>query len=487
MPPVTPKIFQLGITMSGAISAGAYTAGVLDYLIEALDAWEKQKAEGRPVPNHRIGIKVMSGASAGAITAAIGAFALCDGDQEPLLDSNGKIKAHLPKLYDSWVVKPTFVAEKPATTATEEVFDFLQIGDLDPGKNDPLDAFFRSPAIPCPKAQDEVPVASLLNVRVLAKIASDAITVKKVKTPPRSYIADPLHVYMTLTNLRGVPYKVSFGGGDYHMITHGDRIHYAVHGAGAWGLPCADYPEGDPEAESDFAKNDAFRDIDAAWLTEDRTAGVGKTHWVDFAVTALASSAFPVGLAPRLISVDLHQDYRGRRFPSETLVNRAVQAMPYPNFTDAAEEEIPFYFTSADGGIIDNDPFEYAHFAIKKQNQLELPVNSKPSEVKRAVIMISPFPEEKPILNRDEPGLDIISIVSALFPSLIDQARFKPDALFLAADPNHASRYLIGPSRVADDDDREQRYGIASGLLGGFGGFVSRKFRLRQDKPWKGG
>ena len=101
--------------------------------------------------------------------------------------------------------------------------------------------------------------------------------------------------------------------------------------------------------------------------------------------------------------------------------------------------------------------------------------------------MIAPFPEEKPILNRDEPGIDIISILSALFPSLIDQARFKPDALFLAADPDHASRYLIGPRRVADNDHdhmeqgygihREQRYGIASGLLGGFGGFVSRKFR----------
>jgi hypothetical protein len=60
-------------------------------------------------------------------------------------------------------------------------------------------------------------------------------------------------------------------------------------------------------------------------------------------------------------------------------------------------------------------------------------------------------------------------------PSLIDQARFKPDELALAADEEHASRYLIGPSR--DVNGTTQRYGIASGLLGGFGGFVARAFR----------
>ena len=36
--------------MAGAISAGAYTAGVLDFLMEAMDEWYAAKAqvEGRP-------------------------------------------------------------------------------------------------------------------------------------------------------------------------------------------------------------------------------------------------------------------------------------------------------------------------------------------------------------------------------------------------------------------------------------------------------
>ncbi len=37
------KTLHLGICMAGAISAGAYTAGVIDYLLESLENWEKAK------------------------------------------------------------------------------------------------------------------------------------------------------------------------------------------------------------------------------------------------------------------------------------------------------------------------------------------------------------------------------------------------------------------------------------------------------------
>jgi hypothetical protein len=36
--------FRIGINMAGAISAGVYTAGVLDLVIEALDQWHEAKA-----------------------------------------------------------------------------------------------------------------------------------------------------------------------------------------------------------------------------------------------------------------------------------------------------------------------------------------------------------------------------------------------------------------------------------------------------------
>ncbi|SAL85170.1 hypothetical protein AWB68_07588 [Caballeronia choica] len=71
--PPAEGTFEIGIVLAGAISAGAYSSGVVDFLIEALDAWEAAKeAErktGRPqnewsVPPHDVVLRVFAGASA---------------------------------------------------------------------------------------------------------------------------------------------------------------------------------------------------------------------------------------------------------------------------------------------------------------------------------------------------------------------------------------------------------------------------------------
>lgn len=467
--------FQIGLTMSGAISAGAYTAGVFDFLILALDEWEKA-GEGRipgvnpaEIPNHRVGIKVLSGASAGALTAAIGAIALGDADQHPIdfrSDEAGKgLKVYLPKLYEAWVVKPGLIAEDGQKN------DFLTNSDL-AGPPTPEDDYTRTSGVSRPAPGDPQPVTSLLNARLLDEIAKAGIDVKQVGKE-RPYIAKTLHIYMTLSNLRGVPYKVSFDGGDYHMISHGDRVHYAVTGLGNWDSP------------SIFADNDKPRSIAAAELVG---APAGRQKWKDYSICALASAAFPVGLAPRQIGAVLgdnpaFDEYQGRHFPIDSLINEHGID---PDWTKAVREAPAFWFTTADGGIIDNDPFEYARFSIKA-NPSE-PNESDLAAADRAVIMVSPFPERKPIKSQDQPELGIASIFSALMPALIDQARFKPSELVLAADPTCGSRYLIGPSRVTIVETRDangkierrevdERYAIASGLLGGFGGFVARAFR----------
>ena len=95
--------FYIGICMAGAVSAGAYTAGVMDYLLEALEIWQKRKNEAG-VPNHTIIIPVMGGASAGGMTAIMTAAAL----NNPLVHLDkpeGDILAdhHENKLYHTWV------------------------------------------------------------------------------------------------------------------------------------------------------------------------------------------------------------------------------------------------------------------------------------------------------------------------------------------------------------------------------------------------
>jgi len=442
--------------MSGAISAGAYTAGVFDFLIEALEAWEA--ARGRAdVPNHRVGLKAMSGASAGAITAAIGAIALADAESKgpgqygEYIRDGFAFRYTLPRLYEAWVARPTFVAE------ASNVTDLLSDSDLKKEWSGEAD-FSRTTDLPPADPKAPAVVTSLLNARLLDEIAGDAIAVKQLAQTPRAYISTTLHIYLTLSNLRGVPYLVPFNGGDYHMISHGDRVHYGVTGLGGW-----------PSASA-FGDSDPQRAVDK---TELAGSQAGRNKWKDFSICALASSAFPVGLAPRLVGAK-QAEYAQRRFPMEDIVEDKTIV---PNWRPPAPASTPFRFACADGGIIDNDPFEYARFALKEESELKTP----PAEcvltlANRAVIMITPFPEEKPILPDGEPSTDIVSLITALMPSLIDQARFKPDELALAACEDRGSRYLIGPSRD-DENNVQQRYGIASGLLGGFGGFVARAFR----------
>jgi hypothetical protein len=53
-----PQAFRIGLALAGAISAGAYTAGVLDFLFQALSEWENHR--GRPgVPDHRVVLDVI--------------------------------------------------------------------------------------------------------------------------------------------------------------------------------------------------------------------------------------------------------------------------------------------------------------------------------------------------------------------------------------------------------------------------------------------
>src|SRR5262245_55531173 len=76
-PPVSDKTFEVALVLGGTVSAGAYTAGALDFLIEALDCWEAARASGDPeVPQHRVILRIITGTSGGGVNAAIAARAL---------------------------------------------------------------------------------------------------------------------------------------------------------------------------------------------------------------------------------------------------------------------------------------------------------------------------------------------------------------------------------------------------------------------------
>ena len=98
--------FHLGITMAGAVSAGAYTAGFMDYVLEALNAWEEAKEKHKddpnsPIPNHDVMIDAIGGASAGGMVSMITSLALCAGNIQPVREVSNTKTGNI--LYDSWV------------------------------------------------------------------------------------------------------------------------------------------------------------------------------------------------------------------------------------------------------------------------------------------------------------------------------------------------------------------------------------------------
>src|SRR3954462_7827542 len=72
-----PKTFEIALVLAGSISAGAYIAGVMDFLIQAMDQWELARNGSDPdCPRHAVCPRVMAGAWGGGIPAAIAAAQL---------------------------------------------------------------------------------------------------------------------------------------------------------------------------------------------------------------------------------------------------------------------------------------------------------------------------------------------------------------------------------------------------------------------------
>src|SRR5215510_5456430 len=111
--------FHIGLAMAGAVSAGAYSAGVFDFLTEALNEWQKAKERGENVPKHDVFISAISGTSAGGIVGALGLASLAGGirpTEQPSVNPRQQwpVKRVLPELYDAWVKKTKLFERRDA-------------------------------------------------------------------------------------------------------------------------------------------------------------------------------------------------------------------------------------------------------------------------------------------------------------------------------------------------------------------------------------
>lgn len=417
-PPVEDGTFEVGLVMGGTVSAGAYTAGALDFLIEALDCWQAQRGAA-DTPQHRVIVKVITGTSGGGVNAAIAARAL--NFEFPHVTRSTPIGDHDRSgnpFYDTWVRDLT-LERFLATRDTD--------GDL----------------------------ISILNGQAIDDGADNIIGFGAGRpAKQRPWLGTPLRLILTLTNLAGVPYRLDLSTGVETFVDHADYMRFALNYPGT--------------AVGEFRPDE---------LRLDFGQGVPEAiDWARFAEFAKATAAFPAGFPPRELTRPV-EDYRWRILPRADAPEGRPKYRPLTPDWDAmlisgaASADGQYFLLAMDGGATNNEPIELARTAMSGI----LTHNPRSAdEADRAVVLIDPF-AGKAELGRQTAG-SLVDNLGSLVNTLIQQTRYNSRDVELAADKDVFSRFMLAPRQ----DPNSARPAIASAGLAAFIGFACPAF-MRYD------
>lgn len=416
------KKFKISITMAGAVSAGAFTGGVMDYLLETLELWERAKQQNRAlgvghpdynfsIPMHEVEIDVISGASAGGITGSLAMLNMVDGGHRYVNKDNPFGKDN--RFYQSWVE----MGDDASTNTFEKM---LSTEDLVKG---------------------ETPEA-LLNSKPIDAIAENALKIQSIQPYP-SYVSDSLDLILTTTNLRGINFKIDFGGNDKSgsvITSHAGFFRYK--------LANGRHPTGIPDGDDLYYVLDLANDRDMAYLKD----------------ATLSTAAFPIGLRSREVAIS--QKYV-ERYPKYLFGKRTGI---YP----LIRENTVYKFNSIDGGLINNEPFAIALKVMREKNEKEVMERDR-----YAVIMIDPFPNKDNDVEEENPKRDIVSVAKGMFKALRNQVMFNQDGILEALELNDRTKFLIEPVRKAmvQGTMARAKNDLASAPFSGFAGFIDKSFR----------
>jgi hypothetical protein len=412
--------FEIGVSISGAVSAGSYEAGVFDFLIEALDQWEAEKAANpNTTPAHAVRLVTLAGASAGGMTAGIAANAL-GFEFQPARVNQPEMPPQLKNLlYHLWVVGI-------------DITNLTGVRDL---------------------ATDSAPLLSVLDSTHLDTLAEVGLQSGQPKS--RSYLNNPLHVALSHTNLNGFAYKFPLtGGNDFGVRVHEDLARFAVV-----------YPQ----MRAGLGR-----------LPNEQPLGVANkadAAWDQYSAALLGTGAFPAGLAPRELSRDARLcDYR--LVPVDDWRPDCKDNTGGAMWLDLLNKPVtgPYQDAVVDGGCLNNDPFDVARTTLAGL----LGRNPRgPLDTRRAVIMISAFTDPDADSFQTLSNANILKVlIRLLFNAYKSQARSHLREWALAASEGVYSRFLIMPSGHVPgvgmiDGDRA----ICSTGLAGFLGFLHEEYR----------
>lgn len=295
-------VTHLAIAMGGAVSLGAFEAGILAEFTQQLSLYNRQsEADGR---DHRYVVDVLAGASAGSMSLAV----LANEMYEPSHDVADSAYTSQSVFYRAWVegidvrglIDPSRGSKKlNADPFLFNVRDIYSIANVALGTGLPL-------------ASDSVAVRG-------GKRLAPGLENEQPSDPPgrrgerRLSIAPRrLGLGMTLSNMDGVTRKIEFEGATYEHTYFDDRRTFLLSHDG--------------------------RDISLL------DAPDVKISWNDVAKTAIASGAFPFA------------------FPPVTLERHRGEYMHAPlEFRNTKTRT----FRYVDGGFFDNDPLQLARILAR--------------------------------------------------------------------------------------------------------------------------
>ena len=438
------KPLRLGIVMAGAVSAGAYQGGVIDYFLQIMDAWEKAKLANDPnVPTHDVRLDIISGASAGGMTSGMIVAALQQKHAPVTTDKRGdEAYKKTNVLYNAWV---NLMADEmlPLLLSTDDI-------------------------------KREGKVISALNADFIKQIADREINPQKcTESKLPSYVNPNMEVLLTLTNLAGFQYRLFFTGADtsYHaMSQHKDFASFRL--------------------GKTYTGNGR--------IPLDINAGIGDA---ELRQAAPATGAFPVGLAYRQI-----QRKKKYIFENEDLLF-AKKASGSPDARDIAANAINYQLVGysddpnynpeevmttfhVDGGLINNQPFD---LSMKIMNRMGATTEAiTETDFDSTILMIDPFPAVESVFHDGKLVPDaatpvenmtgdfpfsLMAEIGKVFGSMRGQLLFKGQDIVDAFNDENFSRFLISPSGDKLGNTYEGSKAIACGCMDGFGGFIDKSFR----------
>lgn len=392
------RTHRFALSISGGVALGSYEAGVLSQLYRDLFAFNVHpEIRGKA----RVTIDAIAGASAGSITGLILAQALALNDPPDELER---------RMRTCWV-------------------DLLEIHHL----------LQSPPGLP---AGD-----SLFTDAVVQNVIGRVL---RVPPDPPVVPGEPLALWITMTNLDGVPFVIDFARKDEYHAQAGTEL-YAL-----------DYKDYVP-----FLITGAGIQMLEGRMVVDGATGDGqdgsKALWRAAVEAAQASSAFPVAFPSRHQARDLTQYPGYAEFKAAVESGRLAQKSGEEGLQ--AERPLPerAWFQFVDGGLFNNEPIGRCIDAVTYLNEhyRERDPESRESQGKvgRSFLIIEPDPQLPQDLER----------ALSVAPSTADRAVLPPAVLgkILSAYFNSA---LYGDFHTAaETNDKIHRLDEALAKLDGLG------------------